>query len=132
MIHFIMNSKERSIIYHGKIFTIEWFENESGKSKARAFYESLSSKDRAKVLSLFERMGDIGKIYDKTKFRHERDEIYAFKPQPHRFLSCFCKGQRIIVLTGFTKKSKKLPAKELKRAQDYFKEFQKKEGEQHE
>ena len=132
MIHFIMNSKERSIIYHGKIFTIEWFENESGKSKARAFYESLSSKDRVKVLSLFERMGDIGKIYDKIKFRHERDEIYAFKPQPHRFLSCFCKGQRIIVLTGFTKKSKKIPAKELKRAQDYFKEFQKKEGEQHE
>lgn len=132
MIHFIMNSKEKSIIYHGKIFTIEWFENESGKSKARAFYESLSSKDRVKVLSLFERMGDIGKIYDKTKFRHERDEIYAFKLQPHRFLSCFCKGQRIIVLTGFTKKSKKLPAKELKRAQDYFKEFQKKEGEQHE
>jgi len=123
-----MNSKERPIIYHGKIFTIEWFENESGKSQVRAFYESLSNQDRAKVLSLFERMGDIGKIYDKTKFRHERGEIYAFKPQHHRFLSCFYKGQRIIVLTGFTKKSKKIPAKELIRAQDYFKEFQKMEG----
>jgi len=72
-------------------------------------------------------MGDIGKIYDKMKFRHERGEIYAFKPQPHRFLSCFCKGQRIIVLIGFTKKSKKIPTKELKRAQAYFKEFQKME-----
>ena len=127
-----MNSKERPIIYHGKIFTIEWFENESGKSQVRAFYESLNNQDRAKVLSLFERMGDIGKIYDKTKFRHERGEIYAFKPQPHRFLSCFYKGQRIIVLTGFTKKSKKIPAKELKRALDYFNDFQKKEGGQSE
>ena len=48
-----MNSKERSIMYHGKIFAIEWFKNKSGKSQARAFYESLSDQDRAKVLSLF-------------------------------------------------------------------------------
>ena len=120
MIHLSMNSKEKSIIYHGKIFTIEWFENESGKSQARAFYESLSDQDRAKVLSLFERIGDIGKIFDKTKFRHERDEIYAFKPQPHRFLSCFCKGQRIIVLTGFIKKINKDAGKRAKKSPKLF------------
>jgi len=30
-----------------------------------------------------------GKIFDITKFRNEGDGIYAFKPQPDRFLSFF-------------------------------------------
>jgi len=38
---------------------------------------------------LFKRIGDFGKISDKTKFRNEKDGIYAFKPQPDRLLSFF-------------------------------------------
>ncbi|MBA7680734.1 hypothetical protein ES703_89055 [subsurface metagenome] len=86
-------------------------------------------QDRAKTIALFERMADIGKIYDKAKFRHEEGEIYAFKHQPNRFLSCFWKGKRIIVLAGFIKKSQKVPKKELKRAKEYLQQFKQMEGE---
>jgi phage-related protein len=118
-----------SVAYAGRNFSIEWFQDTSGKSQPREFYESLSIQDRAKTLALFERMADTGKIFDRAKFRHEAGEIYVFKPRPHRFLSCFWKGKRIVVLTGFTKKSQKLPKRELKRAQEYLNKLKLMEGE---
>jgi len=69
-------------------------------------------------------MGDFGKIFDKTKFRHEGDGIYAFKPQPDRFLSFFTDGRKIIITNGFRKKTDKLPKSEkelaIKRRKDYL------------
>jgi hypothetical protein len=69
-------------------------------------------------------MGDFGKIYDITKFRNEGDGIYAFKPQPDRYLSFFTEGKKIIVTNGFKKKTEKLKKKKKKLAikcrQDYL------------
>jgi phage-related protein len=69
-------------------------------------------------------MGDFGRIFDKTKFRNEGDEIYAFKPQPDRYLSFFTHGKKIIVTNGFCKKTDKLPKNEKELAskmrQDYY------------
>lgn len=58
------------------------------------------------------KIGDFGKIFDKTKFRYEGDEIYAFKPQPDRYLCFFKKGKKIIVTNGFCKRTNKLPLAE--------------------
>jgi hypothetical protein len=73
---------------------------------------------------LAKRMGDFGKIFDKTKFRNEGDGIFAFKPQPDRYLSFFTDDKKIIVATGFRKKSDKLPKTEkalaLKLRHDYY------------
>ena len=75
-------------------------------------------------MTLAKRMGDFGKIFDKTKFIYEGDGIYAFKPQPDRYLSFFTDNQKIIVTNGFTKKTDKLPKNEkdlaLKYRQDYL------------
>jgi phage-related protein len=61
-------------------------------------------------------MGNIGEIKNKTKFNNEGDKIYAFKPQPHRFLCFFFSGQKIIVTNAFYKKANKLPKNEKDRA----------------
>lgn len=100
------------VAYKGEILTIEWFFDENGKSDALDFFESLSNAQKRKVLILFKRIGDFGKISDITKFRNEGDKIYAFKPQPDRFLSFFYTGEKIIVTNAFRKKTKKLPKKE--------------------
>ena len=77
-----------------------------------------------KLFVLIKKMGDLGKIYDKTKFRNEGDGIYAFKPQPDRYLSFFSVGKKIIVTNGFKKKTEKLPKNEkelaIKFRQDYL------------
>lgn len=97
------------IAYKGGEFQIEWYYSPAGESQSLGYFSSLSQDDRRKVLMLFKIMGETGKIRDETKFRHVGDKIYAFKPQPHRFLSFFVEGKKIIVTNAFWKKQQKLP-----------------------
>ncbi len=104
------------IAYQGQAYQIEWYYDTKGKSQALEYYQSLPPVDRRKVLRLFQLIGEIGQIRDKTKFRNEGDKVYAFKPQPHRFLCFFFEGQKIIVSNAFVKKQQKLPKNEKDRA----------------
>ena len=112
------------VIYVGEKFTLEWYYDKDGKSVAKDFYQETSEQFQRRFLVLVKRMGDFGKIFDITKFRNEGDGIYAFKPQPDRYLSFFTDGKKIIVTNGFTKKTDKLPADEkilaIKYRKDYF------------
>lgn len=104
------------IAYEGSEFTIEWFFDEKGYSQSLEYFQEQSEQMQRKLLNLLRLMGDQGKIFDKTKFRNEEDGIYAFKPQPDRYLCFFCKGKKIIVTNAFIKKSQKLPQAEKERA----------------
>jgi len=111
------------IAYKGETLTVEWFFNEKGKSEALDFFETLSNAQKRKTLMLFKRIGDFGKISGITKFRNEGEKIFAFKPQPDRFLSFFYIGKKIVITNGFRKKAQKLPREEknlaLKRMKNY-------------
>ena len=100
------------IAYEGDSLTVEWFYDENGKSDSLDYFESLSNAQKRKVLMLFKRIGDFGKISDITKFRNEGDKVFAFKPQPDRFLSFFYVGKNVVITNAFRKKSQKLPEKE--------------------
>ena len=104
------------VAYDGEAFCIEWYYSRNGRSQALEYFQALDAADRIKVLKLFKLMGDVGRIQDETKFRNEGDKIFAFKPQPHRFLSFFVEGRKIIVTNAFWKKQDKLPATEKERA----------------
>ena len=111
-------------IYAGDMFVLEWYFDRNGKSASYDYFLASTKEQRRKFLALAKRMGDTGKIFDTTKFNNEGDGIYAFKPQPDRYLSFFTDGQKIIVTNGFTKKTAKLPksAKDLaiKYRRDYM------------
>lgn len=96
------------VAYKGTKFTIEWYYTQKNESQALDFFNNLSATDQQKFFHLVKRMGDFGFISDKTKFRNEDDGIYAFKPQPNRFLSFFYEGGKIIITNAFVKKSQKL------------------------
>lgn len=104
------------IAFEGEKFTIEWYFDSKGKSISLDYLESLEEEEQAKLFQLMKLIGNIGIIKDKTKFRNEGDKIYAFKPQPHRFLCFFFEGQKIIVTNGFHKKTDKLPPNEKEKA----------------
>ena len=91
------------IAYEGDSLTVEWFYDENGKSDSLDYFESLSNTQKRKVLMLFKRIGDFGKISDITKFRNESGKVFAFKPQPDRFLSFFYVGKKVIVTNAFRK-----------------------------
>jgi len=111
-----MDEEHERIAYSGSAYTIEWYFNAKGSSQALEYYQSLSVDERIGVLKLFKRMGDHGEIKNKSKFRFEGDKLYAFKPQPDRFLCFFYDGKRIIVASAFRKKQQKLPAREKDKA----------------
>lgn len=111
-----MNKLIEFIAYKGDAFTIEWYFDEYAHSEALEYYNQLNAHERIQLLKLFKRMGDAGEIHDKTKFQLEGDKVYAFKPQPDRFLCFFYEGKKIIVTNGFRKKQQKLPIREKENA----------------
>ncbi|MBF0197765.1 MAG: type II toxin-antitoxin system RelE/ParE family toxin [Planctomycetes bacterium] len=118
--------KEKDLAaYQGSEFTIEWYSDKSGKIPALEFFMELTEKEQNKLFLLFRRMGEFGRISDTTKFNHEGDQIYAFKPQPNRFLCFFQLGKKVIVTSAFCKKQQKIPKREKDRSlqcrKDYLK-----------
>ncbi|MCI5066538.1 type II toxin-antitoxin system RelE/ParE family toxin [bacterium] len=111
------------IAYEGDAFTIEWYYDENGKSDVLEYYKNLSDTRRRKLLLLIKRMGDAGRIFDETKFRNEGEKIFAFKPQPDRYLCFFFEGKKIILTNAFQKKTRKLPKREKERALKIKKEY---------
>ena len=108
--------KDTCLIYKGDFFTIEWFYDEKGYSQPYEYFLNVSDVQKRKFLMLVKKMGDTGKIFDKTKFRNKDDKIYAFKPQPDRYLCFFRIGKKIIVTNAFQKKTDKLPVEEKEHA----------------
>ena len=116
--------KEDCVIYKGKFFQIEWYYDANGNSQPYDYYESCDLNQKRKFLMLCQRIGDFGKINDITKFRNEGDGIFAFKPQPDRYLAFFKKGSKIIVTNAFRKSGDKMPNNEkslaVKKREDYL------------
>lgn len=111
------------IAYKGPEFIIEWYYDIKGQSLALEYFKKQPKDKQRKLLNLLRLMGEQGKIFDETKFRNEGDKIYAFKPQPDRYLCFFFREKKIIITNAFTKKSQKLPKGEkelaLKAYQSY-------------
>lgn len=91
------------IAYEGKIFTIEWYFTDKKKSPSKDYFQDLDLSQKKKAMNLFQLMGEVGKILNIEKFRNEGNGIYAFKPQPDRFLCFFTKDNKIIITNGFFK-----------------------------
>lgn len=115
--------KKEFIVYRGTEYTIEWYYNQRGKSQAKEYFEDLDRERKLEAFELFKVMAMIGKILNITKFRHEGDGIYAFKPKPNRFLCFFYSDKKIIITNGFEKKQNKLSPIEKKKALNCQKDY---------
>jgi hypothetical protein len=85
MAHLFMDENS-CIIYIGAKYILEWYYNKNGDSIGYDYFLETTQEQKRKFLILIKRMGDFGKIFDKTKFRYEGDGIFAFKPQPEIFI----------------------------------------------
>lgn len=132
MAHSFLNSlisRDRAmvnfVVYEGEKFTIEWYMDDRGKSPAKEYFEKLDFDRKKKFDYLIRCMADMGSIQNEEKFRHEGDQIYAFKPSPDRFLCFFFRGSKIIITNAFEKKARKLPVREKERALFYKEDYTK-------
>lgn len=100
-----------------------WAMTASG-APARECLESLDPAERARILRLYQKLADSGRIHNVEHFKKlEGTEFWQFKGHQARFLGVFEPGGRFVVLTGFVKKSRRTPRSEIDRARHVLNEY---------
>jgi phage-related protein len=119
-------SRFLELIYEGRVFTIWAYKKETGEVPVIERLEKMAIKYQVKFGALFSQLGNEGKIYNETKFKHltGTDKIFEFKVDNARILSFFFSGRRVILTHCFVKKSSKTPRNEIKLAEKTKKEFE--------
>lgn len=102
------------VAYDGKEKRVVWAVGEADEAKGKDYFDALPQNQQAKLFALFVRFGDLGRITNPEKFRHEEDGLFCFKSFQQR-LMCFIDGRDVVITHGFTKKSPKIPRSELQR-----------------
>ena len=93
-------------VYRGSKLTIELLLKADGSSPVREFLDSLSESDRKKVDTLFELMGEKGRITNDQKFKklEGSNKIFEFKSFQVRLLCFFAGSGRLVICRGLIKK----------------------------
>lgn len=109
------------------MFTVEFYETESGQKPVLDFMLSLDPKLRAKMGALMELLAEKGNELRMPYTEHIDDGIFELRAiqgnNISRALLFFYAGQRIIITNGFIKKQQKTPAREIQLAKARRKDF---------
>jgi len=116
---------ESFLVYKGVYYAVYFHAGTKSSSSVNEYFESCDDVTQASLLFLVKTIADIGRIYDKTKFRIEdrQNKIYCFKPREERFFCFFFTGKKIIITSAYAKKKQKLDRNELKKAIQIRKEY---------
>lgn len=112
----------RPIAYRGRVFTIAYAVERSGRSPGQEFFDGLSLQDQAKFMRLFTLLADQGKITNPEKFGDLGDGFREFKSFQVRMPCRFVAGGMVLITHGFRKKKDKAPRAEIDRAKRIFQE----------
>ena len=116
--------KKPFVVHKGEKVTLEWYVDSNGKSNAKDSFMDLPLSSKKKFTHIFLRLGKMGKLFNKEKFRNEDDKIYAIKASQDRFLCFFFDGTKIIITNAYKKKSNKLPKNEKEKALKAKKDYE--------
>ena len=88
-------------IYHGKYFTVEFYQDYDKNIPALDYYEELTKKERARFFALIEKLANspYGKFLPEHMYRVEDPEnsIYALKFDNNRYLNFTTIDRKIII-----------------------------------
>ena len=120
-----MKLRDKFLLYAGDNYSIYFHAEKAASSEVYEYFEKCDKVTQASLLFLAKTMGDVGKIYDKNKFRQEdkKNKIYVFKPKQERFFCFFFIGKTIIITSAYKKQKQKLDKNELKKAIEIQKKY---------
>jgi len=112
---------ERPIAYAGPLFTIVFAVCANGSAYGFDFYRNeMDDRERAKLLALFVRMGDAGRIRDDRKFKRiDGTDFFEFKNFQIRMPCYYLPGRLLVITHGFRKQADRIPPSEIARATRY-------------
>lgn len=100
----------------GRWGRVVWATDSAGQLPAREFFLSLSVSDKAKVVALFSRFAEVGRIESREKFKKVADDLWEFKSHQLRFIGDFRPGRVFVVAHGVRKKRDDLRPEDLEKA----------------
>lgn len=107
------------IVCTGAQRTIEYAVLADGSMPARDSLESLTPRDKARVLVLFERLAEHGRIASREQFKKvEGTEFWEFKRFQTRVICFFLPKGRVILTNGFIKKRDRIDPSDIAIARD--------------
>lgn len=108
----------RPVVYRGQAKRIAFAVRTNGSCPALDFFRSeLDEREQARMLWLFQRLGDFGRISNCEQFKHLTGKIFEFKHKQIRMLCFDLPGDLVVVTHGFRKKSPRTPPNEIERAE---------------
>jgi phage-related protein len=104
-------------------FQIEYYDKSENEYPAKDFIESLDSKMRAKFYMLVKLLHEYGNLLREPYSKHISDGVFEIRAKQGtdtaRILYFFTSGEKIILTTGFVKKTQKTPKAEINLAKKY-------------
>jgi phage-related protein len=101
-------------------WVIEYYVEDNGRVPVREILQSVDKETYARFLWSLEQVRVRNIMAREPLARHIEGKIWEIREESHtniyRILYFFSSGKRIILLHGFTKKTQKLPGKELEMA----------------
>lgn len=109
-------------------FSINYWRNSSGKAPVEKYIDSISNKEeRAELLSLLKGIQERGTDAIGVEFRQIEGKLWELKIRmhghQHRIFYIVLKGNKMILLHAYLKKSQKAPLKEIQVAKERMKQL---------
>ena len=95
---------DANVAYAGVQFTVEYAIRSDGTLPALEFYLRIDQRWQGRLLTLFTRLGDTGRISNTEQFNKFIDEFWEFKAFQVRMPCYFRPGRHVVITHGFIKK----------------------------
>ena len=109
------------------MWIVEFYERENGEKPAEEFILQLDISLRANAIALINKLKLFGNNMKEPYSKYIEDGILELRVKHSsniaRVFYFFQVGKKIILTNGFVKKTQKTPARELKRAIEYKKDY---------
>lgn len=111
---------------------VEFYTTKNGKKPARDFLNSLDPKMRAKMVRMIELLENNGSDLRMPYSEYLGNGIFELRAKVgsdiSRELYFFFFGHKAILTNGFIKKTQKVPREQLKLAEKYKRDYEKRKG----
>lgn len=112
-------------------FEVVYYQKENGREPAREFLDSLPEPLKAKGFRDVNLLRERGHDLRAPVSKHLSDGLFELRIQTSgdhaRVFYFFFSGRKIVLTNGFIKKTQKTPARELRRALRYKKDWERRE-----
>lgn len=105
------------------MFTIEFYEDESGYSKTAELIRKLNNSNTknsrinlVKIVAYINQLEQYGTRVGQPITKHLEDDIWELRPLRNRILYAYVKNNTFVLLHCFVKKTQKTPKKEIEQA----------------